>query len=100
MDYILKEHLFDANERVESYKKELEEHDISDDDKNILTQLCIEANFQAIHDMMTNQYYFEYNEWIKRNATKKDDYCMWVSKIKNEENEKYLDRYNRRMKKV
>ena len=100
MDNILKSELSDVYERVEMYKKELKEHNILDEDADDLIQLYIEANFQSIHDIMLNHCYLEYNEWMKKNIEKDNSYCVWMKKNQMEENNKYLDRYNRRMKRV
>lgn len=103
MNQILKEQLIDVNCRVDIYKTELKEFNINNDDANELIELCIESNFQAIHDILMNECYFEYNQWMKENICNNDNnnsYCVWLKKIRNEEDEKYLCRYNRRMKKV
>jgi hypothetical protein len=106
MNQILEEYLMDAYHRVDMYKKELEEYNVINDDLHGLIELCIEANFQATHDILLNEHYFEYNQWMKENKENvgvnqnNNSYCKWLKKIKKEEDEEYLRRYNRRMKKV
>jgi hypothetical protein len=102
MNQILKEQLIDASCRVDIYKTELKECNINDIDADELIELCIESNFQAIHDILLNECYFEYNQWMKENICNNgnnNSYCVWLKKIRNEEDEEYLCRYNRRMKK-
>ena len=103
MNQILKGYLMDAYHRVDIYKKELEEYNVTNDDARGLIELCIEANFQATHDILLNEHYFEYSQWMKENVhinQNDNSYCDWLKKIKKEEDEDYLRRYNRRMKKV
>jgi hypothetical protein len=103
MNQILEEYLINAYYCVDIYKKELEECNVTNDDAHGLIELCVESNFQMIHDILLNNHYFEYNQWMKENVgVNRDDnsYCDWLKKIKKEEDEEYLRRYNRRMKKV
>jgi hypothetical protein len=103
MNQILEEYLMDAYHRVNIYKKELEEYNVSNNDAHHLIELCIEANFQATHDILLNEHYFKYRQWMKENIDinqNNNSYCEWLKKINKEEDEEYLRRYNRRMKKV
>lgn len=96
----LEQELNDVNERVEFYRQELVENNISGDDANELIELCIESNYQEIHDSLLTLHYSEYNQWIKKNVDRNNSYSKWVKKVKKDENEQHLRRYERIMKRV
>jgi hypothetical protein len=91
----LKEYLDDVNERVYMYQIELQENNIYGDDSNILINLCIESNFCTIHDMLSAENFSEYNKWMVQNINKKNLYCEWLQKRKQEEEAKHLRRYSK-----
>lgn len=100
MDCILEEILANVYDAIETYKEYLKEYNLTDDEFKEILNLYTETNFQSTHDFMLKQYYHGYNQWVKKNINKKNDYCEWLKKIVREEDEEYLRRYNRRMKKV
>lgn len=100
MNCILEEMLVNAYDMIDTHKTHLKEYNLANDELDEIIQLYTESVFQFTHDSMMNQYYFIYNQWMKENINKKDDYCEWLKRIRREEDEEYLRRYNRRMKKV
>jgi type IV secretory pathway component VirB8 len=100
IEYELEQHLNDANDRVELYREELIKHDVCNNDIDELLELCVESNYQQIHDILLTNNYSEYNQWIKNNIDKNKSYCQWLKKVKKDEDEEYLRRYQRIMKRV
>jgi hypothetical protein len=97
---MLEEHLDDANDRVNLYFQELMENNICNKDARELVELCLESNYHAIHNMMSTTHYSEYNQWIKQNMNQNNSFCKWVKKLKQDEDEDHLCRYQKIMKRV
>lgn len=96
----LEQELNDANYRVELYRQELIKNNIYNDDADELIELCIESNYQEIHDSLLTLNYSVYNQWIKKNINNNNSYSRWVNKIKKDEDDQHLRRYQRIMKRV
>jgi uncharacterized membrane-anchored protein YhcB (DUF1043 family) len=96
----LQQKLNDVNYRVELYRQELIEHNVCNNETDELIELCIEANYQEIHDSLLTLNYSEYNQWINKNINMNDSYSRWVNKVKKYEDEKHLRRYQKIMKRV
>lgn len=96
----LEQELNDVNERVELYRQELIENDVCNNDADKLIELCIESNYQEIHDSLLTLNYSAYNQWIKKNINNNNSYSIWVKKVKKDEDEQHLRRYERIMKRV
>lgn len=96
----LEEELNEVNYRVDLYRKELIENNICNNDADELIELCIESNYQEIHDSLLTLNYAEYNHWIKKNINNDNSYCRWIKKVKKDEDDQHLRRYQRIMKRV
>ncbi len=96
----LEEQLNDVNIRIKLYYDELIENNVCNDEINELIELCIESNYQEIHDSLLTINYSEYNQWIKKNIDNNNYYSIWLKKIKKYEDEAHLRRYERIMKRV
>jgi hypothetical protein len=96
----LKQHLFDVDFRIYLYSEELIENGVCNDDMYYLLKLCIESNYQVLHDSLLTTNYSIYTEWIKNNMNKNNYYSKWLKKMKNDEDEEHLRRYERIMKRV
>jgi hypothetical protein len=96
----LEQQLNDIDARVELYREELIENNVYNNDANELIKLCIESNYQEIHDSLLTLNYSEYNQWIKINIDNDDSYSKWLNKIKKDEDEQHLRRYQKIMKRV
>jgi hypothetical protein len=100
IEHKLQQELNEVNYRVELYRKELIENNIFNDDADELIELCIESNYQEIHDSLLTLNYSVYNQWIKKNINNNNSYSRWLKKIKKDEDEQHLRRYERIMKRV
>lgn len=96
----LQQELNDVNYRVELYRQELIENNVCNNDSDELIELCIESNYQEIHDSLLTLNYSEYNQWINKNINMNNSYCRWIKKVKKDEDEQHLRRYQRIMKRV
>ena len=96
----LQQELNDVNYRVELYRQELIENNVCNNEVDELIELCIESNYQEIHDSLLTLNYSEYNQWINKNINMNNSYSRWVNKVKKDEDEKHLRRYQRIMKRV
>jgi hypothetical protein len=96
----LQRELNDINYRVELYRQELIENNVCNNESDELIELCIESNYQEIHDSLLTLNYSEYNQWINENINMNNSYCRWVKKLKKDEDENHLRRYQKIMKRV
>lgn len=96
----LQQELNDVNYRVELYRQELIENNVCNNEADELIELCIESNYQEIHDSLLTLNYSEYNQWINKNINMNNSYSRWVKKVKKNEDEQHLRRYQRIMKRV
>lgn len=96
----LKQHLIDVEVRVQLYSEELMENGVCNNDIDDLLELCIESNYQGLHDLLLTTNYSIYTEWIKNNINNNNSYSKWLKIMKKDEDEKHLRRYQRVMKRV
>jgi hypothetical protein len=96
----LQQELNDVNYRVELYRQELIENNVCNNESVELIELCIESNYQEIHNSLLTLNYSEYNQWINKNINMNNSYSRWVKKVKKDEDEQHLRRYERIMKRV
>lgn len=96
----LQQELNDVNFRIELYRQELIENNVCNNEADELIELCIESNYQEIHDSLLTLNYSEYNQWINKNINMNNSYSRWVKKVKKDEDEQHLRRYQRIMKRV
>lgn len=96
----LEQQLNYINYRVEVYRQELIENNICNNDIDELIELSVESNYQEIHDLLSTLNYSAYNQWINENIDNNNSYSRWVKKVKKDEDEKHLRRYQRIMKRV
>jgi|LakMenE18May11ns_1017448.scaffolds.fasta_scaffold9026023_1 hypothetical protein len=89
------EYMCDIYVRLGLYRIELEENNVGKNNTDDLIQLCIESNFHLIHDLFSKENYQEYQEWINENLNKNNLYINWLNKIKKEDDERHLVRYNK-----
>lgn len=96
----LQQELNDVNYRIELYRQELIENNVCNNEADELIELCVESNYQEIHDSLLTLNYSEYNQWINKNINMNNSYSRWVNKVKKDEDEQHLRRYERIMKRV
>jgi hypothetical protein len=96
----LKQQLDDVSDRVNLYRRELEENNVCNKDIHDLIELCIESNYHEIHNMLSTTNYSEYNQWVKQNINKNNSFSRWLMKVKQDEDEEHLRRYQKIMKRI
>ena len=89
---ILFEYLADADLRVQLYSQELKDNNIDDEE---LLQLCIESNYQFIHDSLCANYYETYKSWRQNARQLTNNYSRWLEKQEIELEEIHCKRYEK-----
>ena len=96
----VKQYLDDVEDRVNLFRQELIENNVSNNDARDLVELCIESNYGTIHNILSSENYSAYNQWIKQNINKNNSFSEWLRKVKQDEDEQHMRRYQRVMKRV